>query len=103
VTIAKSLDPNAGAAEVYAQEMSRVLLNLISNGFYATTKRKQNVKEAPEAAADSVDIGLADHEDEDIEEPEDLGDLVTGIALVQQGHSPLTQVHRVRLDHDLRR
>ena len=39
VTIAKSLDPNAGAAEVYAQEMTRVLLNLIGNGFYATTKR----------------------------------------------------------------
>ena len=41
VTIVKSLDPNAGAAEVYAQEMTRVLLNLISNGFYATAKRKQ--------------------------------------------------------------
>ncbi len=38
VTIVKSLDPNAGAAEVYAQEMTRVLLNLISNGFYATTQ-----------------------------------------------------------------
>ena len=42
MTIAKSLDPNAGAAEVYAQEMTRVLLNLISNGFYATNKRKQS-------------------------------------------------------------
>jgi two-component system, NtrC family, sensor kinase len=42
VTIAKSLDPNAGAAEVYSQEITRVLLNLISNGFYATTKRKQS-------------------------------------------------------------
>jgi two-component system, NtrC family, sensor kinase len=41
VTIVKSLDPDAGAAEVYAQEMTRVLLNLISNGFYATAKRKQ--------------------------------------------------------------
>ncbi|MGB3582187.1 MAG: GAF domain-containing protein, partial [Roseiarcus sp.] len=41
VTIVKSLDPNAGAAEVYAQEMTRVVLNLISNGFYATAKRKQ--------------------------------------------------------------
>ena len=39
VTIVKSLDPNAGWAEVYAQEMTRVLLNLISNGFYATSKR----------------------------------------------------------------
>jgi GAF domain-containing protein len=40
VTIVKSLDPNAGTAEVYTQEMTRVLLNLISNGFYATTKRQ---------------------------------------------------------------
>ena len=42
VTIAKSLDPAAGAAELYPQEITRVLLNLISNGFYATTKRKQS-------------------------------------------------------------
>ena len=41
VAIVKSLDPNAGAAEVYAQEMTRVLLNLIGNGFYATARRKQ--------------------------------------------------------------
>ena len=41
VTIAKSLDEKAGAADLYAQEMTRVLLNLISNAFYATTKRKQ--------------------------------------------------------------
>ena len=39
VTIEKSLDPDAGFADLYAQEMTRVLLNLISNGFYATTKR----------------------------------------------------------------
>ena len=37
----RKLDENAGAAELYAQEITRVLLNLISNGFYATTKRKQ--------------------------------------------------------------
>jgi signal transduction histidine kinase len=36
VTIAKSLDPDAGAADIFAQEITRVLLNLISNGFYAT-------------------------------------------------------------------
>ena len=29
------------AADLYAQEVTRVLLNLISNGFYATTKRRQ--------------------------------------------------------------
>ena len=60
VTIVKSLDPNAGAAEVYAQEMTRVLLNLISNGFYATTKRKQNVGDGayePTIAASTRDLG----------------------------------------------
>jgi signal transduction histidine kinase len=41
VTIEKSLDPNAGKAEIFHQEITRVLLNLISNSFYATTKRKQ--------------------------------------------------------------
>ena len=60
VTIAKSLDPNAGAAEVYAQEISRVLLNLISNGFYATTKRKQaegNGSYEPTLTASTRDLG----------------------------------------------
>ena len=30
-------------ADVYPQEITRVLLNLISNGFYATTKRKAEI------------------------------------------------------------
>ena len=38
--VAGDLDPDAGAAEVYPQELTRALLNLISNGFYAATKRK---------------------------------------------------------------
>ena len=62
VTIAKSLDPNAGAAEVYAQEMTRVLLNLISNGFYATNKRKQSQGDGvyePTIAASTRDRGPA--------------------------------------------
>jgi two-component system NtrC family sensor kinase len=60
VTIIKSLDPNAGAADVYAQEMSRVLLNLISNGFYATSKRKQNAADGayePTMSASTRDLG----------------------------------------------
>jgi GAF domain-containing protein len=61
VTIVKSLDPNAGAAEVYAQEMTRVLLNLISNGFYATSKRKQSAGDGayePTISASTRDLGL---------------------------------------------
>lgn len=40
VTLKRELDPAAGTAELFPQEISRVLLNLISNGFYAVTKRK---------------------------------------------------------------
>jgi GAF domain-containing protein len=60
VTIARSLDPNAGAAEVYAQEMTRVVLNLISNGFYATAKRKQADADGayePTLTASTRDLG----------------------------------------------
>ena len=60
VTIAKSFDPNAGTAEIFPQEVTRVLLNLISNSFYATTKRKQqeaNPNYEPTLAATTSDLG----------------------------------------------
>jgi signal transduction histidine kinase len=60
VTIVKSLDPNAGVVEVYAQEMTRVLLNLVSNGFYATSKRKQRMGDGayePTISASTRDLG----------------------------------------------
>ena len=40
ITLEKSFDPTAGEADVFPQEITRALLNLISNGFYAATKRK---------------------------------------------------------------
>jgi len=40
ITLQRDLDPDAGAVEVYPQEITRALLNLISNGFYAAIKRK---------------------------------------------------------------
>jgi two-component system, NtrC family, sensor kinase len=40
ITMERSLDPDAGQADIFPQEITRVLLNLISNGFYAATKRK---------------------------------------------------------------
>jgi two-component system, NtrC family, sensor kinase len=40
VTLKRDLDPDAGAADLYPQEITRALLNLISNGFYAATQRK---------------------------------------------------------------
>ncbi|MGB9017567.1 MAG: ATP-binding protein, partial [Pseudolabrys sp.] len=39
ITLQRSLDPAAGEADVFPQDLTRVLLNLISNGFYAATKR----------------------------------------------------------------
>jgi two-component system NtrC family sensor kinase len=40
VKIEKVLDPDAGEADIYPQEITRVLLNLISNAFYATARRE---------------------------------------------------------------
>jgi GAF domain-containing protein len=40
LTLKHDLAPDAGAAGLYPQEITRALLNLISNGFYAATKRK---------------------------------------------------------------
>jgi GAF domain-containing protein len=40
ITLQRSFDPAAGQADVFPQDVTRVLLNLISNGFYAATKRK---------------------------------------------------------------
>jgi len=39
ITLERLLDPNAGEADVFPQDITRVLLNLISNGFYAATRR----------------------------------------------------------------
>jgi len=40
ITLERSFDPAAGELDLFPQEITRVLLNLISNGFYAATKRK---------------------------------------------------------------
>ena len=40
ITVEQSLDPAVGQADVFPQDLTRVLLNLISNGFYAATKRR---------------------------------------------------------------
>src|SRR5262249_24201201 len=40
ITIERSFDPAAGEADVFPQDVTRALLNVISNGFYAATKRK---------------------------------------------------------------
>ena len=40
ITLERSFDPTAGEVDLFPQEITRVLLNLISNGFYAATKRR---------------------------------------------------------------
>ena len=40
VTLRRDFDSSAGTVEVFPQEITRVFLNLVSNGFYAVTKRK---------------------------------------------------------------
>jgi signal transduction histidine kinase len=41
ITLQRDFDPEAGMIDLYPQEITRVFLNLISNGFYAATKRKE--------------------------------------------------------------
>ncbi len=44
VTLERSFDPAAGEANIFPQEITRVLLNLIGNGFYAAAKRQAENK-----------------------------------------------------------
>ena len=39
ITLRQSFDPSAGEVDVFPQDITRALLNLISNGFYAASKR----------------------------------------------------------------
>ena len=70
IKLEKSFDPNAGEADVFPQDITRVLLNLISNGFYAATKRRAETNggdyEPTLAAAtknrgDRVEISIRDN------------------------------------------
>jgi two-component system NtrC family sensor kinase len=60
ITLEQSLDPAAGKVDVFPQEIIRVLLNLISNGFYAATKRKAEASSGdyePTLTATTKDLG----------------------------------------------
>ena len=60
ITLEQSLDPAAGKVDVFPQEITRVLLNLISNGFYAATKRKAEANSGdyePTLTAMTKDLG----------------------------------------------
>ena len=60
ITLERSFDPAAGEADVFPQEITRALLNLISNGFYAATKRKADANGGdyePTLAATTRNLG----------------------------------------------
>ena len=70
ITLERSFDPAAGEVDLFPLEITRVLLNLISNGFYAATKRKAETNGGnyePTLAAttknlgDSVEIRIRDN------------------------------------------
>jgi signal transduction histidine kinase len=59
ITLHRDLDPKAGMIDLYPQEITRVFLNLISNGFYAATKRKEAGEEGfePTLSATTKNFG----------------------------------------------
>src|SRR5258708_9596694 len=58
ITLKRDFDPAAGQIDLYPQEITRVFLNLISNGFYAATKRKEAGDEGFEPALSAVTKSL---------------------------------------------
>jgi GAF domain-containing protein len=70
ISLERSFDPTAGQVDVFPQDITRVLLNLISNGFYAATKRKAQADSdgyeptlavATKNLGDSVEIRIRDN------------------------------------------
>ncbi|RXH25328.1 hypothetical protein XH99_25215 [Bradyrhizobium nanningense] len=62
ITLRHDLDLNAGALDLYPQEIIRALLNLISNGFYAAARRKIELNDdsfEPLLSAATRDLGDA--------------------------------------------
>ena len=69
IRLERSFDPAAGVVDLFPQEITRVLLNLISNGVYAATKRKAEMRDgyeptvatATRSLGDSVEISIRDN------------------------------------------
>jgi GAF domain-containing protein len=59
IRLERNFDPAAGQVDLFPQEITRVLLNLISNGFYAATKRRPEMGDGyePILAAATRDLG----------------------------------------------
>jgi signal transduction histidine kinase len=62
IKLERSFDPAAGEAELFPREITRALLNLISNGFYAATKRNAETKgDGHEPTLSAATKSLGDH------------------------------------------
>ena len=60
ITVHRNFDPAVGVVDGYPQEITRVLLNLISNGFYAATKRKAEAGDGFEPTLTATTKNLGD-------------------------------------------
>ncbi len=60
IAFKRELDPSVGMADVYPQEITPVLLNIISNGFYAATKRKAEAGDGFEPMLSATTKNLGD-------------------------------------------
>ncbi|HWX85566.1 MAG TPA: GAF domain-containing protein [Xanthobacteraceae bacterium] len=70
IALQRSFDPTAGEIDAFPQEITRVLLNLIANGFYAATKRQgqesgngfePTITAATKSLGDRVEIKIRDN------------------------------------------
>ncbi len=62
VTLQRDFDPGAGMVDVFPQEITRVFLNLVANGFYAVAKRRSENGDAgfdPVLSATTRNLGDA--------------------------------------------
>ena len=60
IRLERSFDPVAGMADLFPQEITRVLLNLISNGVYAAMKRKAEMRDGYEPTIAAATRSLGD-------------------------------------------
>jgi two-component system NtrC family sensor kinase len=60
IRLERSFDPAAGEVELFPQEITRVFLNLISNGFYAAMKRKAEMLDGYEPVLGAATRNLGD-------------------------------------------
>jgi len=70
IKLKQSFDPSAGEADIFPQDIRRALLNVISNGFYAATRRRAGsnggdyeptLTASTKNLGDRVEIGIRDN------------------------------------------